>query len=83
MRIEAGSHPAALHITDVYLDGRLLPRGIVRWLDVERGQIGAFQLDDDGGILIENGGYVLDILHGRVHFDLPEEHQWMLDHTWQ
>lgn len=63
MRIEAGSHPAALYITAIYIDG-VPVEGPCRWADVEAGEVGRY---------IDN--YEVEVLRGAVTFDIADEHR--------
>lgn len=75
MRIEAGKHPAATYATDVYLDGQVLRRGSVKWVDEDLGQLERYLFDVNGRPLIVDDLWQTEIVRGEVRIELAPEHE--------
>jgi hypothetical protein len=78
MRIEANKHPAAVHITDVLIDGVPLMRGTCVWVDLERGEACIYLTDGNGVPLVENDRWVEKVITGAVGVRIPDEQRHLL-----
>lgn len=77
MRIEAGKHPAAPHITDVLVHGVPIMRGTCLWVDLDRHEACVYCTDADGKLLTEDDHRTIT---GHITVRIPDEHRHLL--TW-
>jgi hypothetical protein len=78
MKIEAGKHPVAIHITDVLVSGVPIQRGTCVWVDLDRGEACVYRTGADGKFLIKNDELVEHVIKGTITLRIPEEHRHLL-----
>lgn len=79
MKIEAGKHPAAPHISDVLVNGVPLARGTCLWVDLVKGEACIYLTDGNGQPLVENGRWIDRVISGRITVRIPDDKRHLLD----